>query len=72
MSSDKLQSLLETLPGMGGLKVSRSGLCHSYIWTIDWLQVGGDRPALIVNDTGVKVSSEKCAINEYTTCRNPY
>lgn len=55
VTEEKLQSLLETVPGMGALKVSRSGLCHSYVWNIDWLQVGGDRAALLVNDSNVKV-----------------
>lgn len=57
VTAEKLRSLLETLPGMGAVSVTRVGLCHSYVWTIDWLQVGGDRPDIIINDTNVQVNS---------------
>jgi len=50
-----LKSKLQTLPGMGGVLVYRYGLCHSYLWNIEWLQVGGDRPTLQLDTTNLKV-----------------
>ena len=55
VTDSALQSLLQTLPGMGGMSVSRSGLCHSYVWTADWLQVGGDRPPITLNTRNIQV-----------------
>ena len=56
VSDVKLQSLLETLPGMGAVRVERTGICHSYTWTVDWLQTGGDRPDLRVTASNLQVS----------------
>ena len=55
VTDSALQSLLQTLPGMGGMSVSRSGLCHSYVWTADWLQVGGDRPPITLDTRNIQV-----------------
>ena len=55
VTDSALQSLLQTLPGMGGMSVSRTGLCHSYVWTADWLQVGGDRPPITLNTRNIQV-----------------
>lgn len=70
--ADKLKSLLETLPGMGAVSVSRSGRCHSYVWEVNWLQVGGDRPDLTINDENVQVCfyaliSTTCILLSYYT-----
>ncbi|XP_067951959.1 fibrocystin-L-like, partial [Watersipora subatra] len=54
VTPDNLQALLETFPGTGGLSVTRSGLCHSYEWTVEWLQVGGDRPSLILDTSNIQ------------------
>ncbi|XP_067947416.1 fibrocystin-L-like [Watersipora subatra] len=54
VTQENLQAFLETLPGIGGLSVTRSGLCHSYEWTVDWLQVGGDRPSLILDNSNIQ------------------
>ena len=55
VTDSALQSLLQTLPGMGGMSVSRTGLCHSYVWTADWLQVGGDRPPITLDTRNIQV-----------------
>jgi len=41
---------------MGAVAVSRTGICHNYKWTIDWLQTGGDRPPITLNTIRVKVT----------------
>ena len=55
VTAETLQSLLETLPNMGGMEVTRTGLCHSFLWEADWLQVGGDRPPLTLDTSNLQV-----------------
>ena len=57
VEASQLQSWLEPLDGMGGVEITREGLCHSFEWEIKWLQSGGDRPDLILDTTNVEVSS---------------
>ena len=47
-SEGEVQSLLRTLLGMGHVEVYRSGECHGYGWTMQWIDVGGDQPLVMV------------------------
>ena len=48
MSLEDLQDLLESLPDMGKLAISRTGVCTGYRWRIEWKTSPGDHPLLQV------------------------
>ena len=51
ISAEDLQALLQTnIPGMGVVKVERTGDCAGREWTITWLTVPGDLPLIEVSE----------------------
>jgi hypothetical protein len=42
-----MKFILQTLPGIGDLRVVRTLDCDGYRWTVTWID-GGDKPSLTV------------------------
>ena len=52
---EELGSVIEETFEEGEVSVGRSGDCRGYTWTVEWVQVGGDKDEMVVDDTNVKV-----------------
>ncbi|XP_033119893.1 fibrocystin-L-like [Anneissia japonica] len=49
----KMKEILEKTFGVGKLNVERTGSCVGYSWAVEWLELGGNQPAIELNMTNL-------------------
>lgn len=48
----------------GQLSVKRTGTCYGYTWEIEWIEIGGNKPAFVAD--GSKLKGDNVTIGVHT------